>query len=161
MNYRQIYYFGKLTQPERITELQDEFQEIAQVSGWQYERINQDFSKSIPALRQRSLRGINIFLQPKTSVLQITFDDQYCLAHIFFGSKSETDKKNAILQPVFHQVHPSTKILANDSKTHVILMKILNYLRKKYVWNLEVIDSTEYDYSRDLSNIHLPALLSK
>ena len=154
-----IHYFGKVKSQDSIRELQEEFREICQVSGWDHEVVDEVFTQPGEAgLTSLTLNGIRIKLGKNTPPLQLTFDKDGYLSHIFMESvpvgfpvrgsgKSVTTPKTQIM----HQVHTSTSLRSGEVQTHITLIKLLDYLKKRYVPNLEVIDNTGYWYSRDES----------
>ena len=147
-----VHYFGKIKNAESIREMQEEFREIARVSGWSHEMVDHVFSQAGEAATspgRLSLRGIRLTLNKTTSPLQLTFDKDGYLSHIYY-EKGPAEKGAApATRQILHQVHTSTSIRANDPGTHVAVVKLLDYLKKRYVSNLEVIDNTGYWYSRD------------
>jgi hypothetical protein len=150
-----VHYFGKVKNPDSIREIQEELREIAQVSGWSHEMVDHVFAQEgeIPVGRL-SLRGIRVTLNKNTSPLQMTFDKDGYLSHIYYEkAPPEPQAKGgaAAGRRILHQVHTSTHIRSNDPDTHIALVKLLDYVKKRYVPNLEVIDNTGYWYSRDES----------
>lgn len=149
-----VHYFGKIKSSEAVRELQEEFREIAQVSGWAHEMVDHVFTQEgeLPTTRL-TLRGIRITLNKTTSPLQLTFDKDGYLSHIYY-EKAPADlmsPQSKATRQVLHQVHTSTAARAGDAGTHMTVVKLLDYLKKRYVPNLEVIDNTGYWYSRDES----------
>ena len=149
-----VHYFGKIKGQEDLRELQDEFKEIAQVSGWAHEMVDHVFAQEgeMPVTRL-TLRGIRLTLNKTTSPLQLTFDKDGYLSHIYY-EKAPADlmsPQNKAMRQVLHQVHTSTAARAGDIATHKTVVKLLDYVKKRYVPNLEVIDNTGYWYSRDES----------
>jgi len=150
-----VHYFGKIKSPEAIRELQEEFREIAQVSGWAHEAVDHVFTQEgeLPVGRL-TLRGIRVTLNKTTTPLQLTFDKDGYLSHIYY-EKALFDlkpaKEGGPERQVLHQVHTSTGIRSGDASSHITVVKLLDYVKKRYVPNLEVIDNTGYWYSRDES----------
>ncbi len=149
-----VHYFGKIRNPEAIREIQEEFREIAQVSGWSHEMVDHVFTQEdeLPSNRL-TLRGIRLTLNKTTTPLQLTFDKDGYLSHIYY-EKAPADLMSPLPQAhaarqVLHQVHTSTAARHGDSATHITVVKPLDYVKKRYVPNLEVIDNTGYWYSRD------------
>ena len=150
-----VHYFGKIRSHEAIREIQEEFREIAQVSGWTHEMVDHVFTQEgeIPGARL-SLRGIRVTLNKTTSPLQLTFDKDGYLSHLYYGkAASEPSQRGAAstARQLLHQIHTSTSIRNSDSQSHITLVKMLDYVKKRYIPNLEVIDNTGYWYSRDIS----------
>jgi hypothetical protein len=99
-----------------------------------------------------TLKGIRIILNKNTSPLQLTFDKDGYLSHIYYEKMPETSPARnmaPIPRRLLHQVHTSTSLKSSDPPSHIALVKLLDYLKKRYVPNLEVIDNTGYWYSRD------------
>src|SRR5262249_10179094 len=122
---------------------------------WNHEMVDHVFAieGDSPATRL-SLKGIRLTLHKNSTPFQLTFDKDGYLSHIYYekppaalGSKAPAQGKRQFL----HQVHTSTNIRSNDPMTHITVVKLLDYLKKRYVPNLEVIDNTGYWYSRDES----------
>ena len=152
-----VHYFGKIRNPEAVRELQEEFREIAQVSGWTHEMVDHVYaapSGETPAVRL-SLRGIRLTLSKTTTPFQMTFDKDGYLSHIFYEKASPSAlpgmKPAGTSRRILHQVHTSTSLRTGDASAHITLVKLLYYAKKRYIPNLEVIDNTGYWYSRDES----------
>jgi len=101
-----------------------------------------------------TLRGIRIILNKTTSPLQLSFDKDGYLSHIFYEkapAEMPGQRPTGTTRQLLHQVHTSTSIRTGDAATHIALVKLLDYVKKRYVPNLEVIDNTGFWYSRDES----------
>ena len=157
-----VHYFGKIKSPESIRELKDEFQEIAQVSGWTFEKVDHVFAQTEndgPA--RLTLKGIRLTLGKSFSPLQMTFDKDGYLSHIYYETVMTENPLRVGVEKttqILHQVHTSTTIKNADAQAHISLVKVLDYVKKKYVPNLEVIDNTGYWYSRDESVLRAKSL---
>lgn len=157
-----IHYFGKIRNQEAIREIQEEFREIAQVSGWSHEMVDHVFTQEgeIPGTRL-SLRGIRLVLNKTTSPLQLTFDKDGYLSHIYYEkAPAQITPKGTVSgsRQLLHQIHTSTSLRSSDPQNHITLVKLLDYVKKSYVPNLEVIDNTGYWYSRDESVLNTKKL---
>jgi len=161
-----IHYFGKIKSTEAIRELQEEFYEIAQVSGWTHELVDHVFTQEGDLQGNRlTLQGIRLTLNRQTTPLLLTFDKDGYLSHIYY-EKAPVEmgefmtKKTApgSTRQLLHQIHTSTTVRAQDPATHIAVVKLLDYLKKKYVPNLEVIDNTGYWYSRDEAVLAAPKM---
>lgn len=160
-----VHYFGKIKSLAAIREIQEEFREIAQVSGWTHEMVDHLFTQEgeIPGTRL-SLKGIRIILNKSTTPLQLTFDKDGYLSHIYY-EKAPADMGGIVskahpsgTRQLLHQIHTSTSVKSSDPQNHVTLVKLLDYIKKRYVPNLEVIDNTGYWYSRDESALNTKRL---
>ena len=168
-----LHYFGHLQEPGLLQELQEEYAEIAQVSGWSHERVDHVFAREdgMPGPKQ-SLRGIRLTVSPNAGQVQFTFDQDGYLAHLFYenevslpeapqpvesGASSQGLRAFAFprvdrplpSRKVLHHVHTHTTLRDGNPETHRTVVKLLDYLSKKYVPNLEVIDNSGYWSTRD------------
>ncbi len=148
-----VHYFGKIKNHEGIREIQEEFREIAQVSGWNHEMVDHVFTQEgETAGIKLSLRGIRVTLNKTTSPLQFTFDKDGYLSHIYYEKGQAETVQGGMTRSarqILHQIHTSTSVRNSDAASHRTLVKLLDYVKKRYVPNLEVIDNTGYWYSRD------------
>jgi hypothetical protein len=150
-----VHYFGKIKNPDSIRELKDEFQEIAQVSGWAFEKVDHVFTQEGQSAGTRlTLKGIRLTLSKTMTPLQLTFDKDGYLSHIYYETVMTENPLRVGVEKttqILHQIHTSTTIKNSNAQDHISLIKVLDYVKKKYVPNLEVIDNTGYWYSRDES----------
>lgn len=148
-----LHYFGKIRSHEALLEIREEFREIAQVSGWSHEMVDHVFTQDTEAPGARlTLKGIRLHPHKAASPLQLTFDKDGYLSHIYYEKlppeKGATGPASAGRQ-LLHQVHTNTCLRTSDAEAHRTIVKLLDYVKKKYVPNLEVIDNTGYWYSRN------------
>lgn len=157
-----IHYFGRLKRPELLSELQEEFSEFAQVSGWNHERVDHVFPVEDSSEGPRpTLRGIRIFLSEGDGPVRFTFDQDGHLSHLYYETETtwpvsmehaSRDDFHPVApggRRVLHHVHTHTTLQGQAIQPHVTLVKLLDHLGKKYVPNLEVIDDTGYWSKRD------------
>jgi len=162
-----IHYFGKIKSTESIREIQEEFYEIAQVSGWTHEVVDHVFAQEGDLQGNRlTLQGVRVVLNRQTTPLQLTFDKDGYLSHIYYEKapmemaevmNPHVPSQGATRQ-LLHQIHTSTTVRSQDPQSHKTLIKLLDYVKKRYVPNLEVIDNTGYWYSRDEAVLNAPKL---
>ncbi len=153
-----IHYFGKLTDPSVLPELIEDFEEIARVSGWPYERVDHVFTREEgPSPGRLTLKGLRVTLSKSATPFLLTFDQEGHLAHIYHEPVS---LEEGVVSPrrLLHQVHTHTTLRAQDPHVHITLVKLLDHLRKRFIKNLEVIDNSGYWYSRDESLLKPQAL---
>jgi hypothetical protein len=157
-----IHYFGRLRKPELLSELQEEFGEFAQVSGWSHEIVDHVFPREDGEEGARqTLRGIRIQLTPSDGPVRFTFDQEGYLSHLYYEAEAPapvsmerplgrlTHREAPGFGRVLHHVHTHTTFRSKDPRAHLTLVKLLDHLGNKYVPNLEVIDNTGYWTSRD------------
>jgi hypothetical protein len=153
-----IHYFGKLADPSVLPGLVEDFEEIARVSGWSFERVDHVFTREDgPSPGRLTLKGIRVTLAKTATPLLLTFDQEGHLAHIYYEPVS-LEEGTSSPRRLLHQVHTHTTLRAQDPQVHVTLVKLLDHLQKRFVPNLEVIDNSGYWYSRDESLLKRPAL---
>ena len=157
-----IHYFGRLKSNGLLPELQEEFAEFAQISGWGHEIVDHVFPREDGQDGSRqTLKGIRIHLSPADGPVRFTFDQEGFLSHLYYesaaawpvGAKAPAGRsacREAIdHNRILHHVHTHTTLRGVDAYSHVTVVNLLDYLGKKYVPNLEVIDNTGYWSSRD------------
>ncbi len=151
-----IHYFGRLRRMELLPELQEEFAEFAQVSGWTYEKVDHVFPREEGSGKGGEiLRGIRIRLTPTDGPVRFTFDQDGYLAHLYYEPEIAVSPRLGALSlangvpGVLHHVHASTTLRGQDPYAHFTLVNLLDHLEKRYVPNLEVIDDSGFWTSRD------------
>lgn len=126
-----IYYQGKLNHPELVAQFSDELADIARAMEWGYILINeQEETFNI------KLRGIKIFPHKKTEPLIFTFDpDGYIRNPSIMKVAGNLEKFTYI---GYIETHHTT------AKFHIKVAKLLKYIQKKYISNLDVSDGGGY-----------------
>jgi hypothetical protein len=158
-----IHYFGRLKRNDLLPELQEEFAEFALVSGWNHEIVDHVFPREDGQDGPRqTLKGIRIHVSPADGPVQFTFDQEGFLSHLYYESEApswpvgvKSSPARSVLRSapgrnrILHHVHTHTTLRSSEPYPHVTVVNLLDYLGKKYVPNLEVIDNTGYWSSRD------------
>lgn len=153
-----LRYFGRLQALEQVDALVDEFSEIAAVSGWSQEKVNEtrDFFVEGVGRRRWALKGIRFTVEKALSPLCLTFDEEGYLTHWEKREKRTPPPGGGLRRflqesesPEIHLVHTQTRLVRYDAKTHKTLIRILDYVKKKYVPQLEVLDPSGYWLRRD------------
>jgi len=153
-----IHYFGKISDPKALPDLMEDFEEIARVSNWSFERVDHVFTREEGSTSARlTLKGIRVTPSKNASPLLLTFDQEGCLAHIYYEPVL-LEEGTSTPRRLLHQVHSHTSLRNHDPQAHITLVKLLDHLQKRFVPNLEVIDNTGYWHSRDASMLRPQSL---
>ncbi|HPD18659.1 MAG: hypothetical protein KA120_05615 [Candidatus Goldbacteria bacterium] len=175
-----IKYSGNIQDRNLIPPLEDELIEIAQISNWQYERIIENFNTLTSASkreRQSSLfygdidddedslilnssdvflEGIALFIDKYSEPLRITFDKSGKLAMISFCTTDTAGlNKKLVVKKYEFLYYPYIKIYTNNADKHIRIIKMLEYLKKRYIKDLEVIDTSFYWNNHDEEDLRV------
>ena len=149
-----IHYKGKLKNPVLVYSLTDELKDISEIMKWDYSIMDKDWDEPMTAelLHHENrveitghlpLKGIRINLHPNCESLSILFD------------------KDGYLQSVLGMVLHNKEIKKSDSyylfvktqfappEIHIAIIKLLKYLKNKFIPDLEVIDEGGYWETED------------
>jgi len=153
-----IYYRGRINSLDLIGPLSYEMEDIARSLGWGAHLWNEDLSKPNTARIQRRkdniriighvpLNGITLFPHRDCEQLSLTFDrvgnltDHFGMTLIAAGEKKSGES------------WLSTKTQFSPLETHMTIVKIMQYLKKHYVGNLEVHDDGGYWETGDVQEL--------
>lgn len=174
-----LKYSGSIGGSEEVRRLQEEMADICAISGWKYEMINENFdsitrksgrstglkspafidfeealSKSamnMLSANQVFLEGIAIKIADDMDPVTLSFDGEGKLATIalqnintqkFSGTDMDVEKLE-----IFHQRY--IKIYTGTPENHKVAVRLLDYLGKKYIKDLDVTDTSFYWERRD------------
>ncbi len=174
-----LKYSGSIAGGDEVKKLQEEMADICTISGWKYELINENFDtiikksgkatglkssafidfeevrsinsmESLPA-SQVFLEGIAIKISDDMDPVMLSFDKEGMLATISIQSVntqkfSGTEMSIQKLE-IFHQRY--IKIYTGNPENHKITVRLLDYLGKKYIKDLDVTDTSFYWERRD------------
>lgn len=125
-----IHFRGKINSPVIIDSLIDDVKSFADELGWKYNIFNYDFSKP------HALKGIILSPHPKSESLDLLFDKYGDLNNpvsIQFEKENIRAKKWNSIKIQFAPIH-----------IHIAVVKLLQFIKSKYVSNLKVADEGEY-----------------
>lgn len=125
-----IHYKGKLNSTDLIDPFCEEMEDISKSMNW---KINSfDFNEK----DKTPVKGLFIGLHPESELLQFMIDKNGYL-------------RNALM--LEHYPHDNEMTFLNHTKTqfapvevHTAIIKLLKYIHKKYIGNLEVYDEGDY-----------------
>ena len=165
--------FGGTVDDKRVIRLiEEEFIDIAEISGWKYELVSENFrtltnrankelflagaekedAEGFYPLNSSDvfLEGISLALAPNMDPLRFVFDKAQKLSTISFSSAeaNSPNSKFAVKKYEF-LYYPYIKLVTNNHENHTKAVKILEYVKKKYIRDLEVIDTSFYWENRD------------
>lgn len=166
-----LKYSGTLESKEMIGQLTDEFVDICRISGWEYSVIKENFqsmtmsppakdgsiSPDAEAMETQTisssevfLEGISIKIRPDFEPIRFTFDRSGRLSTIAFLSTdtSGLHKKLTVKKYEF-LYYPYVKLHTEGADYHAQVIKLLDYIKKRYIKDLEVVDSSFYWETRD------------
>lgn len=172
-----IKYCGSIPEKDLIRQLEEEFVDISQISGWEYELVTENFNTLTSAPRRGFqekkefediegedlltlasadvfLEGISLKIDKDTEPLKFTFDKNGKLATISFCTTDTVglNKKLTVKKYEF-LYYPYIKLYTPNADRHMQVIKVLDYMKKKYIKDLEVIDTSFYWNNRDVEEL--------
>jgi hypothetical protein len=167
-----LKFSGSVGDAKEILQMQEEFTDISEISGWKYALVSEDFrsmalkAKKEMFLTQKGgagaqdaipvpdtqvyLEGISLFIAPNMDALRLTFDRENRLATIAFSAAESSTKNGKVTVRKFEFLYyPHIKLITNNYENHIKAVKILDYVKKKYISNLHVTDSSGFWENRD------------
>lgn len=144
-----IHYKGKIADSTRIDELCDELADIAQTMGWEWDTINNDVTVPSTARIENNgngieisghlpLKGILLHLHPDCESLTFLFEKHGCLCDML----TMIGVTEGYAQPQNCSLCVKTQFAGPD--THIMIVKLLRYISRKYMPDLKVTDEGEF-----------------
>jgi hypothetical protein len=130
-----IHYKGKLNNKDFIDPFCEEVKDIADSLEWEYTVINHNLKDN------NSLKGL--FIQPhqKAELLQFVFDKKGNLRNALHLEYTDKDEDISYFNHIKTQFSPA--------EIHIAIIKLLRYLKEKYIKNLEVYDEGRFWETND------------
>lgn len=166
-----LKYSGTLLSRDMIGQLTDEFTDICRISGWEYSVIKENFNtmtlrpaqSGADSMRDDDavethtlsssevfLEGIAIKIRPDCDPIRFTFDKSCRLATIaFLATDTPGVHKKLTVKKYEFLYYPYIKLHTGTAEYHSQVVKLLDYVKKRYVSDLEVVDSSFYWETRD------------
>ena len=159
-----IHYRGKLKSPDLITTLMDEVEEICISNDWHYQLLNdktptaeatltnpfllEDFESDPdfdlePDNYQRDLRGITFEPHDESETVTFLFDTEGVLRSIFSNMFKKKGK--------YTWCFVKTQFAGMD--THIRIINLMGYLKKKYFKKFEIHDDGGYYPNNDTEEL--------
>lgn len=144
-----IYYNGKLSDAGLVYELTREITDIASIMNWPCNTWDDDWSikpsativnkeKKCEIKGHLGLKGVSFTPHPDCEAVNLTFDkhgilqDPRTLPLLLNGTIKDKDTTVSV----------KTQFAGAD--THIAIIKLLQYIKKKYIPDLYVVDEGEY-----------------
>jgi hypothetical protein len=173
-----LKYSGSIESKEATARLIDEFVDISRISGWEYNIISENFQtmtagqglqengkydtsddNDISEIRTLSssevyLEGIVIHIRPDADPVRLTFDRNGKLATISFSTTDTPGFNKKLTVKKYEFIYyPFIKLFTRDADYHSQAVKLLDYVKKKYIYDLEVMDPSYYWETRDVEQL--------
>jgi hypothetical protein len=146
-----IHYKGNLKSPDMVELLIEDLEDICRSADWKYSLLEpKEFSKEdmadMPA-HLVHLRGISLKPHEESEALQFIFNEQgewRTFMNLFLGDKLPRGMKNwAFVKTQFA-----------GPETHIAIINLLLYLRKKYFKKLDIKDEGGYYPKKNIENLN-------
>lgn len=154
-----IHYRGQLPTPDSIYQLIEEVSDIAQTMGWKYKRMNEDWSTPPSARLESSrepgihiagncaLKGIHFQLHERCEPVWLYFNAQGILTSPFRVALDAEEGYPMRKTWLF------IKTQFGGIETHITVVKLLQYLKQKYLPDMEVEDESGYWHTGDIAEL--------
>ena len=133
-----IHYKGSLKSRDQIDKLRIELIDISKTMGWQHTLVEPDETEYDT---HPPIYGIIIDMKNDCELLAFIFDEDgnirssIALSHFDYSDK--------------YQLIASVKTQFSSPEEHIIIIKLLRYIKKVYIKNLKVTDEGEFWDSSD------------
>jgi len=149
-----IHIQGNLKDKSEINSFIEELTDISKTMHWEWQVLDEDWSQPSTAKLKRTnniteitgnlaLKGISINLHPKCESLSLFFDSSGCLTTpmaVVLLNEGRIKKEN---------VYSTVKTQFTPPDVHISIIKLLKYLKKRYIPDLKVEDEGGYWESED------------
>lgn len=125
-----IHYKGKLNSKDLIDPFCDEIKDISDSMDWDYTIIKHELKNEI------SLKGLFIKPHEKAELLQFVFDKKGYLRNALHLDYDDKDDDISFFNHIKTQFAPV--------EIHIAIIKLMHYLKEKYINNLEVYDEGRF-----------------
>ncbi|UCE06798.1 MAG: hypothetical protein JSW07_01780 [bacterium] len=153
-----IHYRGSIKDCSLIDKIQKEMADICNSMDWDYQLWNEDQSKPFDAKLVHAeqgasieghipLRGISIVTDPKNESLDLLFNPEGKLSSFMLEILTHDDTLSKDHDWIF------VKTQYGSIDAHIAIVKLLRYLKQKYIPDLEVKDEGEYWETNDKEHL--------
>jgi len=153
-----VHYRGTIDDKTMVGNLADEMEDFAGSLGWKTQRWNEDWTKPNTArfsggkgerriIGHAPVQGITLYPHEHCEPFDLTFDPRGHLVDIV-GLALETEGR---LTP--EEFWGSTKTQFAPIESHITIVKLLQYVKRRYVSNREVHDDGGYWESGDVHEL--------
>ncbi|MFP4466134.1 MAG: hypothetical protein ACLFP1_03710 [Candidatus Goldiibacteriota bacterium] len=176
-----IKYSGTIPDRKMIRMMEEEFIDISMISGWSHEVVSENFQTMTKKVKDDLfdeetdeefgeepgeeekitlsssdvyLDGIIVDVAEDMDPLAFTFDRRGKLATISFHAVKTKGLANKLTVKKYEFLYyPYVKIYTNSFENHRKIVKILDYVKKTYIKDLEVLDTSFYWENRDIEDL--------
>jgi hypothetical protein len=149
-----IHYKGKLNNPALVYSVTDELKDISEIMKWDYTIMDEDWDEPMTAglLHHENrveitghlpLKGILINLHPGCESFSVLFDKDGWLQSVLGMVANQNEKKKSGNGYLF------VKTQFAPPEIHIAIIKLLKYLKNKFIPDLEVVDEGSYWETED------------
>lgn len=153
-----IYYRGRIDNVKSIARLTDELEDFAHSLGWRTHHWKEDFSTpntagishergKIRVVGHAPLQGMSLILHKDCEPLWLTFEPNGYLIDV--AAMVMIAKGDIKLEKSWR----STKTQFAPIEVHIGIVKLLQYVKRRYIANLEVYDDGGYWESGNLNEL--------
>lgn len=152
-----IHYRGKINDIKLVDQLTAEIKDIAETMGWSYFCLDEDWEKKQNTQLTSShkgqmhisghagLKGISFSPHEKCESVWLMFDAEGYLSSPINVALADTYSNPNM------QYWLNTKTQFAGAEAHIVICKLFRYIKKCYIYNLEVTDEGEYWEKEDLN----------
>ena len=145
-----IHYRGALTDKRAVYHLIDEVEDIAKAMKWKYKVLDQDWSQrptatfdsiaggGVSIVGELALKGISFQVHPKCEWIHLVFNASCVISSPVQVAMSASEGYPA------HAQWLSVKTQFAGPEAHIAIIRLLQYLKGKYLHDLEVTDEGDY-----------------
>lgn len=144
-----IHYRGKLDHISDESVLRNELAEFARRLGWEAQMLDEDWSEPSDAQLVHEVGKANIEGHLGLKGISIQPHEHCETAEFFFDSEGNLTSIMGTILMLEGKIeagkqYNSVKTQFAPIETHITLIELLRYLKKRYISNLEVTDEGEY-----------------
>ena len=146
-----LRYSGTLKDLALLPRLREEFLDIAATNGWPVDVLERPQApKGRPAggrllAPPLAVEGLKLVIHPQTDPLWLTFDEQGALTRLDPYPLGGSGHRFGFLQ----QAQASMQTSIGGAELHRTVVGLLDYLKRSYLPDLQVMDDSGYWASRD------------
>lgn len=151
-----LRYSGSLDDRALLPRLHEDFQDIAATHAWPVDLMAPPKTAEAPRGRTLApplvLEGLRIIVHPQTDPLWLTFDPEGTLTRLGSYPLTQVARDGSPQGARFsflHQSQASIQTGIGGALLHKTVVSLLDYLKRAYVRDLQVLDESGYWDTRD------------
>lgn len=144
-----LHYRGRLGDIQQINTICKELIDIANTMNWHWVSLDEDWSRPANATVVRTGHGTEIQGYLSLKGVEFTVNPKCESLCFFFDSKGNLRDPISLIRILEGTLKPedawvSVKTQLSSPETHIWIIGLLKYLKKRYIPDLEVYDEGEY-----------------